>query len=392
MFNDRWYCVRFPVVDPTKPIMSGNGAEKVPSRPLSWGEARSRLRRLLEEYLDQPPVLQQKRNTNEAPHEKESILAWWINRDLDLYGGSLAVSVALFVLTAFSLKERHDGVDTGSLHPGADLAVYREQVAASVLLVAGSIASLWTVRRRRFLCLSDSVDAKKRVISRFLKVLWVKSEHDEHRPDGESSPSSTMVPPGDTVDLNGSALTDLYPVYRRTGSTSGSHGSWRRIPSLLLVKDDYVALQVGDIAPAHCCFVDNPSIRKAAGDRIKLESSGETVADVMAQLPRGRTTLPADSELLLSLCTRTQVFKVLEAPLQGFIHRTPGESARCVRSNDFHLMYLNPLCSCSRCRSIETTASVETNERDSRSADGGSTDILGHDCSHCLFETRCCVR
>ena len=68
------------------------------------------------------------------------------------------------------------------------------------------------------------------------------------------------------IQLPGTSLTDIYPIYRRMTSKPSSHqtlnnaklnikekaveGEWHRIPKLLLVKGDYIALQVGDTTPA----------------------------------------------------------------------------------------------------------------------------------------------
>jgi hypothetical protein len=140
-------------------------------RPLSWSEARARLRELLEKYLSEPSLTCRKANVNIQAGATETtaaatsatpatttttaenpFLSWWILGDLDLYAGSLPLSIALFILACVSLHERRDGHGHQGLNPAAKISIYRGELAASVFLVAGSIVSLWMVRRRRFLC------------------------------------------------------------------------------------------------------------------------------------------------------------------------------------------------------------------------------------------------
>jgi hypothetical protein len=318
-------------------------------RPLSWSEARARLRELLEKYLSEPSLSSRKLNANvqaffsatettpaaatkttaTATAEKP-FLSWWILGDLDLYAGSLPLSIALFVLACISLNERRDGHGHLGLQPAAKLAIYRGELAASVLLVAGSIVSLWMVRRRRFLCNNDGENAKRREILRFLRTVASDKNSDK---DSAGNTATSAMGFGDAgVSVAGTALTDIYPVYRQSGSGDDALASWARVPSLLLVAGDYIALQVGDIAPASCAMVDPSSLTKvstiASGDRIELSSFGNTLGGVMNQLPRGRSTLPMDSDHLLTLCNKMRVFRVQKAPLDDFIHRSQGKYDR----------------------------------------------------------------
>jgi hypothetical protein len=63
-----------------------------------------------------------------------------------------------------------------------------------------------------------------------------------------------------------------------------------------------------------------------AGERLTLESLGEVQADIFAELPRGRTTLPMDSEHLLLLANKMQIFQVIDTPLEEFIKRKAAPS------------------------------------------------------------------
>lgn len=317
------------------------------NRPLSWCEARARLRELLEKYLSEFNISSRKVNLNMQADSRSSatettttatattaenpFLSWWILGDLDLYAGSLPLSIALLILACISLHERrHDDGMTG-LNPEAKIAIYRGELAASVLLVVGSIVSLWMVRRRRFLCNNDGENAKRREILRFLRTV-AASDKGKGDKDSVRNIAASGMGFGDSmgVSVAGTALTDIYPVYRQSGSEENALASWARTPSLLLVAGDYIALQVGDIAPASCALVDPSSSTAvstiASGDRIELSSFGNTLAGVMNQLPRGRSTLPMDSDHLLTLCNKMRVFRVQKAPLDDFIHRSQGKS------------------------------------------------------------------
>lgn len=296
---------------------------------MSWDEARSRLRELLERYLEEPSLSSRKLNIQRgsAATEKSS-LSWWIRDDLDIYAGSLPLSIALFILAWVSLHGRRRGEGNSALNPAADISIYRGELAASVLLVAGSVWSLWMVRRRRFLCNNDGETAKRREISRFLRT--VESDKDDKGSAANTAASARRLGDSIGMSVSGTALTDIYPVYRQSGSEDHAPTSWTPIPSLLLVAGDYIALQVGDIAPATCSIVyPGSSSAKVSsitsGDRIKLTSFGDTPASVMNQLPRGRTTLPMDSDHLLTLSNKMRIFRVQKAPLDDFIHRSQGK-------------------------------------------------------------------
>jgi hypothetical protein len=302
--------------------MSRHIQDKSTIRPLSWVDARSRLRLLLKSYLQESTNISKKEETPEdSIREKESLLSQWVTRDLDLYCGALMLSTVIFILACFSLKERHDGVGEGPLEPGASLGVYRSQVTAGFFLVVGSIVSIWTVHRRRFLCQNDGENAKKREISKFLRA-WECMEGKASADSAETNTGNIDIP----LELAGTALTDIYPVYRRNGVRKASKASWKRIPSLLMAEGDLIALQIGDVAPADCVFVSNPEKQMEAGERITLQTFDQSLDDVISRLPKGRTTLEPDSEHLLSMCNKMQIFRVLKAPLAKFIRPSYGKS------------------------------------------------------------------
>lgn len=281
--------------------------------PLSWEEARALLHNLLKNYLDRPPI---KRARDGSPPEGNvSFLSKWIYYDLDLYCGAVFFSVVLLILSSLSLMARKDGVGESLLNPQASLAIYRDELVGAVCLVAASFSGVWIVRRRRFLCLNDSDNAKRREIRKFLRAR-VEDEEDLFDPNGTKS-----------APVHLTAQTEVFPVYRRDGNDA----SWSKIPSLLLVKGDWIALQIGDIVPAKCCAEvtaeDNATkmIYIAAGERLSMETFGYTADKLTGNLPRGRTTLSVSdsSDHLLTLCNKMQIFTLVETPLTASLNRPP---------------------------------------------------------------------
>ena len=303
------------------------------------------------------------------------------------------MSVSLLILACFSLSTAksddpddvdgtpnyyHSSSSSSVLNVNAQLYVYRGQVAAAVLLLVGSIGNFWIVRRSTFLRAHDTEHAKRREINKFLNVvrglerqMTMMNQYDtggiqqeqEHGQDWDLNPRNLPQNASET------GPSDIYPVYRQL---SQGRYLWIRLPSLLLVEGDIVALQIGDIAPADCSFVvnqyytNNNNINKKgtptsgdgagaavpviiqAGEIVTLESMGETTSQVMAELPRGRTTLPEMSEKLLLLCNNMRIFCVQKAPIQDFIHQSPVLSPpsqvwRQTRSARTMLLVLTPI-------------------------------------------------
>lgn len=291
--------------------------------PLSWDEARSRLRRLLENYINDPPPPRRSATNEEgfSDRGKESFLSWWIRRDLDLYLGALALSLALLVLSCFSLSASLGGKGKSTLRSTGSERLYRAQVAASLILVGGSLLSLWMLRRSRFLGLNDSDNTMRRDILRFLRAI---AKHEE---EGIYVTNSTLDHSAG-IRIKGNSLTDNYPTYRRSvNSTVDDPPSWTRIPSLLLVEGDFISFQIGDVAPCNCVLLDagrRTHVEIAAGERLSVDSFGMTASEVVEDLPRGKTTIASGSKHLLTLCNRKSIFLILEAPLKEFIYKSYG--------------------------------------------------------------------
>lgn len=201
---------------------------------LSWPEARMRLRGVLEKFLEDPPPTAAKIGSH---YEKQSPtwLLWIVERNADLYFGSTLIAGALLCVSCLALIDRETD-DSDWLNARASQKVYRFDIVASSIIMMGALLSLWLVRRSTSLRRSDSDIAKKRDVLRFLKTTKHSTQH-----EGELS-----VKPEELPNLSGTALTDIYPVYRHLGP-DGTASQWARIPSLLLVEGDIIALQIGDM-------------------------------------------------------------------------------------------------------------------------------------------------
>lgn len=166
-------------------------------------------------------------------------------------------------------------------------------------------------------------------------------------------------------------VEDVYSTYRLMDDQDdgvGHQGQWHRIPSLLLVKGDYIALKVGDTAPAKCTPVKtfdhgdaNDGVRNVieAGERLTIDSLSPSARDSLGMdrgkasivsfessntlatsnttkaikgrkrglLPSGRSTLINHSEEMLLLANGVQIYALLETPLENFLRK------ECVKRN-----------------------------------------------------------
>jgi hypothetical protein len=158
-------------------------------------------------------------------------------------------------------------------------------------------------------------------------------------------------------------VEDVYSTYRLVDD---HRGWWHRIPSLLLVEGDYIALKVGDTAPARCVAVGDDGRRDVieAGERLTIDSlsppareslalesaKASTTADTDGvasslcdsfssagtlptsnmtktsskkggALPPGRSTLTCHSEEMLLCANGVQIFALLETPLHQFLRK-----------------------------------------------------------------------
>ena len=329
------------------------------SRPLSWTEARQKLKDCLEQYVEESTKQQYRRmrrslHNNESENENEDednpsspssslVKSVWFRWDLDIWFGSVGSSVAILVVGALATVESiTQNDDPRSMLSSSSFfhRFARSQLTGSILILIGCLMNIWSINRYRFSASQGTDGLKRRMIARFIRTIADEEEHCSRKnakTDNISHDRSDKDNNG--IDLTGTSLTDIYPVYRRstvstvttsqTGAASNGNnevpsGSWSRVPALLLVRGDLIALQVGDVAPCKCRVLNTEggeqkiSAEFDVGETITVRKSSESeenIKQIISDLPKGRTTFPPDSNKLLQLCNGMTVFKVLETPI-----------------------------------------------------------------------------
>ena len=289
--------------------------------PLTWREARCRLKEFLAAYAaDTPatPVIPRK-GTKAATREAWGIISYWWKWDLDVYVGS--VGSALVILSLSVILNSRNGLSVDDFEDD----FFKLQSRAGIILFVGSLINIWLIQRRRRSIYQGNDRLKRREISTFLKEIENQEEERLTRQDGLENSDIQEHP----LELDGTALAGVYPVFRRhfrNGQDSDA-GSWCRVPSLLLVQGDHIALQIGDVAPASCKLIEEHkvSVHLKAGEIITLKTFQETSNLTAGKWPRGRTTLPKDSDRLLTLCNNMRIFQVIETPLDAFLKQPRGK-------------------------------------------------------------------
>ena len=302
------------------------------SGPLSWEEARSTLRHVMEQYMETSLPVVESTTSNQPAKKWWQILFRW---DVDFFAGAI-VSVALLGLSVASLVTRNNGNIgmNAALNAAASLTVYRAQVAASTLLLGASFFCVFLVKRREYTFARDSDVSKRKTLRKFLRATQDENENvsssDERtsrdvsgRKDDEASTK------GQQLHHSGTSRTGIYPAYRRSGQREAF---WLRIPRLLLVKGDYIAMQVGDVAPARCKLI-NPN---AQGSTNCVIQGGETITattfgDLWGLPPTlkfipGKSTVSSESRELLELCNHMSLFVLEETPLEPFLRLPNGKT------------------------------------------------------------------
>ena len=294
--------------------------------PLSWADARYRLRETLTTYLSNPVVPSERKytTTEEGIHTFSSRISTAIlGIDLDLWLSAF-LSFSLLIITILMHLSSSGIVSLRWLHtedhrfPRLPSGGSTAEIVAAGVLFSGSILGIWIVHRRRYLIVHDSEQAKQREIRKFLSLN--EQEHDDKIHEHLNHHTS---------------ITDIFPVFRLA---SGGSARWSKLPSLMLVRGDWVALQVGDITPAPVTLFGPDSddvVHIPAGE----ELTKEHIANVLMSepLPSGRTTLPPGSKHLLELSNCLRIFRVRETPLDSFLRRPtatyrPSRLARQVES------------------------------------------------------------
>ena len=314
------------------------------------------MRDVLNKYMESPPVecnVQRDPSRSTRRTLLERMIHFWFHYNLDCYLGSILCSLILLVLSVvLYVREREkDGVSEQSL---AAIDLYTSHITASVLLLIGSSLSVWLLSLRRRTSARGAETKKRNAVAQFLPILDIMLKE-----NGDKVPASDEIPNGNDVKVSGTSLTDIYPVYRITAGAEG--GQWHRLPSLLLVEGDFIALQLGDTAPADCELVTGSKIGSQqpssalrrrmsapeliglsqntkpirepiivkAGDRVepsqKLRFENRNVQVCDHLFPPGKSYLPENSRKLLHLTNHSRVFQVLETPIAHFLRKKAGE-------------------------------------------------------------------
>jgi len=343
--------------------------------PLSWSEARSRLRLTLEGWNSERK--RQQRENNGGDVKTDDVVggggtaspSCWVD-DPDMMFLAIPLSF-LFVALSFALPTSNSDYDS---------SFRGRQRAAALLFLVSSATSAWIARRRRKVSReTDGSIERRRCVSAFLDGMKSSrggrlcGSSEQQTSGGGGQPrkqgSQRTIDPRhewcnvDTIPRKN--VEDVYSTYRLIdcaseggdessndgrgdGCQGRGQGHWHRIPSLLLVKGDFVALKVGDTAPTKCKVVKtsnekndsdnddgNPVIE--AGERLTVDSLTPSVRDTLtlsrtsaknkksSLLPPGRSTLKYHSEEMLLLANGVRIFVLLETPLDSFLRKEDGE-------------------------------------------------------------------
>ena len=311
--------------------------------PLTWNEARSRLRHTLERWDDERRR-QQKQNCNDGDvgitdvtdnnninnHTTSTAAARGGNfkrllstmsklDDPDMIFITVPLSL-LFVILSFLLLPTNNNdsdEDTNNNYSIIYHGIKMEQ-AASLLYLISSITSLWITKRRRKVSQdTDSSIERRRCVSSFLDGMKKCRRENNNMECDESKRYSSSK---SRMDINNDNMKnvdtiprknveDVYSTYRINSNhvvvgqqqsqqqqQQQGRGHWHRIPTLLLVEGDFIALKVGDIAPARCTLVRNSSSNDdddddvhgttkkniEAGERLTIDSLSSLAKDALS--------------------------------------------------------------------------------------------------------------
>lgn len=199
--------------------------------------------------------------------------------------------------------------------------VNRELIYAGAVSSAVCILSVVGIRARQIACRTNRHAGLFRATTEYLMATeQQRTRQNSAEGTGSNIPSDDCNYPDEPNSEDYSSLHGhCYRVYRSSGN-EGKCG-WFRVPNLLLVKGDLIALQVGDVAPAS---VRLSSIDRhwsafnstTAGDFAPGERIAESLQYDSLPLGKSKCSVSADnSSQLLSLANQMQLFHVLETPL-----------------------------------------------------------------------------
>jgi len=113
---------------------------------------------------------------------------------------------------------------------------------------------------------------------------------------------------------HGSPLTSVVPVYR--------DGQWHRVPTLLLVENDLIALATSDVAPG--AAVEYLAQLDASVTRRPIVLAK---GDLVPEKDFTRSRISNESDTFLDLCGQVRCFCMQETPAKEFLKKTAASTA-----------------------------------------------------------------
>lgn len=338
----------------------GKDPEKV--SPLSWADARDRLRCTLEQWKEErrkqfrrnssTDILVDNPNENEEQDDKidELVFSWKSLEDPDLLLVTIPLAT-LLTLLSFVLPSRI--IQRQEYDP----SFTKRQQAVAVLLLGSCLFSAWITKRRRKVSReTDRSIERRRCVSAFLDGMKkrqcddsiqqqeeeIDCNDDKQLDNNHVSTMESMLDDVGTIPRKN--VEDVHSTYR---INSKGKGKWHRIPTLLLVEGDFIALKVGDIAPAKCrpvSFSSSPLDDGIieAGERLTVHSLPQMTKETLlfqdtatpkavktstaknnggGLLPLGRYSVKYHSNELLLLANGVRIFVLLGTPIDSFLRK-----------------------------------------------------------------------
>ena len=328
--------------------------------PLSWSDARDRLRYKLEQWKDERKRHRKNDDNSNNEGEEELVFSWLSLEDPDLLLVTIPLAALYTTLSCFVIPttttptQRHDASQ-----------FTKRQQAAAILLLLSSLFSTWITKRRRKVSReTDRSIERRRCVSAFLDGMKKRREsssgsgNDQQQQQQQvqqqldSSATNNMESMLDDVGtIPRKNVEDVHSTYRIGSSENNKQGKWHRIPSLLLVKGDFIALKVGDTAPAKCRPLSSSSSSSSssggiieAGERLSVQSLPQMTKETLAfqdaptspkaaknsnakggvgggLLPQGKYSVKYHSNELLLLANGVRIFVLLETPIDFFLRK-----------------------------------------------------------------------
>ena len=284
------------------------------SHPRSWTEAREILKSEIRSFRHD--FEQAGKATLKTSIETTRISVIIQSLAVEYYDIIVGLLISISVLIVGILNERKDN------------AKGLEIVMAGALGIIVSSASLFGTYRRNMACQTNRHNDLIHGMDEYLRVGEINQESNGGN-GGLMSSSECCHHSGirteESKDYDSSIISstngDYYRVYRKNGDQN-EKGRWHRIPNVLLVEGDLIALQVGDIAPANVCSHHNTRIHVKAGEKVNLAHD----SSLLSSLPSGKSSflaknIASNSKQLLSLSKHMQLFVILETPLPSILKK-----------------------------------------------------------------------